>query len=329
MYELRAVGLTYLSSLAHESWRPIHYSSSLSFSIPIPSSLHCTASQRITSHHIGLCSLLVPFTLLLLLAWSSVLAVTLPYRLAHLYRAPPSPPPKLCSTSPAALEIWFSSPTTANDRPGLLAFVLQSFLPTTSLHDHPTSTHPFAQLGELLPSVACTKPSLSTKTSSVSNHGRTRPRSCSPEGPDWYVSAYYSMFQLHYGHPLDRFTRFISTCSDKHSGMTGSDHIITGSSLNPNKPIEGSPTVRFASANEEIEPVPLDNNESIPPRSQQEELSIKELSQSLQSTQLQGRRMSHFAFEPVSLPASRVCSDFLIHTCFCPNIRYGRSPSTE
>lgn len=327
MYELRAVGLTYLSSLAHDSWRPIPYSSSLSIFIPIPSSLHCIASQHLTLD-IAVClrSLLcccccpgLPY---------SVLAVTLPYRLAHLYRAPPSPPPKLCSTSPAALEIWFSSPTTANDRPGLLAFVLQSFLPTTSLHDHPSSTHPFAQLGELLPSVACTKASLSTKTSSVSNHGRTRPRSCSPEGPDWYVSAYYSLFQLHYGRPLHRFTRFISTSSDKHSGMTGSYH-ITGLSLNPNKPIEGSPTVRFASANEEIEPVPLDHNESIPPRSQQEELSIKELSQSLQSTQLQGRRMSHFAFEPVSLPASRVCSDFLIHTCFCPNIRYGRSPSTE
>ncbi|KAL5325699.1 hypothetical protein ACEPPN_006829 [Leptodophora sp. 'Broadleaf-Isolate-01'] len=91
-------------------------------------------------------------------------------------------------------------------------------------------------------------------------------------------------------------------------GPIGSDH-ITGSSLNPIKPAEGSPTVRFASANEEIEPVPLDDHKDIPqPRSEQEVLSIKELSQSLQNTQLQGRRMSHFAFEPVSLPASRVPS---------------------
>lgn len=105
--------------------------------------------------------------------------------------------------------------------------------------------------------------------------------------------------------------------------MTGSDH-ITGSSLNPIKPAEGSPTVRFASANEEIEPVPLDDHKDIPqPRSEQEVLSIKELSQSLQNTQLQGRRMSHFAFEPVSLPASRVCLVFLIHICHCPSIRTG------
>ncbi|KAL2066492.1 hypothetical protein VTL71DRAFT_2563 [Oculimacula yallundae] len=89
-------------------------------------------------------------------------------------------------------------------------------------------------------------------------------------------------------------------------GPIGSDH-ITGA-LNSSKP-EGSPTVRFASANEEIEPVPLDDDQQIhEPRSTVEEQNIKELSQSLQSTQLQGRRMSHFAFEPVSLPASRVPS---------------------
>ncbi|XMA10682.1 hypothetical protein WAI453_003473 [Rhynchosporium graminicola] len=92
--------------------------------------------------------------------------------------------------------------------------------------------------------------------------------------------------------------------------MAGQDPVSQkgsiGSSLDSSRP-GGSPTVRFASANEEIEPVPLDDGQPIQEtRTSQEEQSIKELSQSLQSTQLQGRRMSHFAFEPVSLPASRV-----------------------
>ncbi|CZS88644.1 related to protein kinase NPR1 [Rhynchosporium agropyri] len=94
--------------------------------------------------------------------------------------------------------------------------------------------------------------------------------------------------------------------------MAGQDPVSQkgsiGSSLDSSRP-GGSPTVRFASANEKIEPVPLDDGQPIQEtRTSQEEQSIKELSQSLQSTQLQGRRMSHFAFEPVSLPASRVPS---------------------
>ena len=70
----------------------------------------------------------------------------------------------------------------------------------------------------------------------------------------------------------------------------------------------GSPQVRFASTNEEIEP--LSNPLASDPASNQQfgadETQLKELSQNLQNTQLQGRRMSQFAFEPVSLPASRV-----------------------
>lgn len=104
--------------------------------------------------------------------------------------------------------------------------------------------------------------------------------------------------------------------------MTASPDHITGSSLNPAKPVEGSPTVRFASTDEEIEPEALDANPASAQRiSKTEEQSIKELSQSLQSSDLQGRRMSHFAFEPVSLPASRVCLIFSIHARGCPNIR--------
>lgn len=80
------------------------------------------------------------------------------------------------------------------------------------------------------------------------------------------------------------------------------------SAAHPTQP-SGSPQVRFASTNEEIEPSsnPLELEPSTNERSAADETTIKELSQNLQNTQLQGRRMSHFAFEPVSLPASRVC----------------------
>lgn len=81
----------------------------------------------------------------------------------------------------------------------------------------------------------------------------------------------------------------------------------TSSILQAGRP-EGSPTVRFASANEEIEPKPLESDAAPQQISEQEEQSVKELSQTLQSSDLQERRMCHFAFEPFSLPASRVRS---------------------
>jgi hypothetical protein len=87
------------------------------------------------------------------------------------------------------------------------------------------------------------------------------------------------------------------------------DH-ISASGLETSKAAEGSPTVRFASVNEEIAP---DNQTaldfSLPAQGERviDDQRIRELSQSLQGSHLQGRRMSHFAFEPVSLPASRVC----------------------
>ena len=81
----------------------------------------------------------------------------------------------------------------------------------------------------------------------------------------------------------------------------GSDN--TKTPLQSEQPSEGSPSVRFASVNQEIEPESLD---TIPDISGQDKEKLKELSQSLHGTQLQERRMSHFAFEPVSLPASRV-----------------------
>jgi hypothetical protein len=65
--------------------------------------------------------------------------------------------------------------------------------------------------------------------------------------------------------------------------------------------------VRFASVNEEIEPVNLDAVQSSQAVSGNDVDKLKEISKSLHGTHLQERRMSHFAFEPVSLPASRVC----------------------
>lgn len=74
----------------------------------------------------------------------------------------------------------------------------------------------------------------------------------------------------------------------------------------------GSPSVRFASATQEIEPEkslePLSGIPSIQEPSP--ERDIRELSATLRSTQLQSRRMSAYAFEPVSLPASRVRASF-------------------
>lgn len=92
--------------------------------------------------------------------------------------------------------------------------------------------------------------------------------------------------------------------------------IESESNAHPVRPdqISGSPQVRFASTNEEIDPPsnPLELEPSTNERSAADETSFQELSKNLQNTQLQGRRMSQFAFEPVSLPASRVCRGSLI-----------------
>lgn len=83
------------------------------------------------------------------------------------------------------------------------------------------------------------------------------------------------------------------------------------SSTKPSQP----QTVRFASVNQEIEPshsiqslTTLPSNISIsnPEFSPEAQEEIRKLSRSLQSSPLQQRRMNHFAFEPVSLPTSRV-----------------------
>ena len=64
--------------------------------------------------------------------------------------------------------------------------------------------------------------------------------------------------------------------------------------------------MRFADVNEEIEPANIDAVTSSQAISEKDEEKLKEISKTLHGTHLQERRMSHFAFEPVSLPASRV-----------------------
>lgn len=98
------------------------------------------------------------------------------------------------------------------------------------------------------------------------------------------------------------------------------------SSTKPSQP----QTVRFASVNQEIEPshsiqslTTLPSNISIsnPEFSPEAQEEIRKLSRSLQSSPLQQRRMNHFAFEPVSLPTSRVSKPLyeLAFETFFPN----------
>ncbi|KAF7869720.1 hypothetical protein EAF04_004504 [Stromatinia cepivora] len=75
---------------------------------------------------------------------------------------------------------------------------------------------------------------------------------------------------------------------------------------------EGSPQVRFAAVNEQIAPNEgfsgLCDDKAAHEKSNKEQSDLDQLSKTLQGTHLQERRMSHFAFEPVSLPASRIPS---------------------
>lgn len=75
--------------------------------------------------------------------------------------------------------------------------------------------------------------------------------------------------------------------------------------------VPGSPAVRFASSSQEIEPVQLDETNTTSASGEAggsggPGQQLRDLSDSLSGTHLQSRRMSHFNFEPVSLPASRV-----------------------
>ena len=81
------------------------------------------------------------------------------------------------------------------------------------------------------------------------------------------------------------------------------------------------PAVRFASVNQEIEPThslqapvtaeseDLARNNEISPEDQEQ---LRTMSRNLNESQLQRNRMSNYAFEPVSLPVSRVRLAFSI-----------------
>ncbi|KAK6600189.1 Serine/threonine-protein kinase oca2 [Botrytis cinerea] len=87
--------------------------------------------------------------------------------------------------------------------------------------------------------------------------------------------------------------------------------------LNGKSSTEGSPQVRFAAVNEQIAPdasfAGLDHSTAVQNMSNKEQVDLDQLSKSLQGTHLQERRMSQFAFEPVSLPASRFFESTLPH----------------
>lgn len=82
--------------------------------------------------------------------------------------------------------------------------------------------------------------------------------------------------------------------------------------------------VRFSDKDQEIQPShSLDETQSgddprsrqdVPPEVQKE---LRDLSISVQKSRLQTKRMENFAFEPVSLPASRVRSP--LRTCVSPH----------
>lgn len=76
--------------------------------------------------------------------------------------------------------------------------------------------------------------------------------------------------------------------------------------------------VRFASVNQEIEPDRSLQSQTSEKEAQNAPVAanwdpnakddIRSLALNLQDTRLQESRLRHFAFEPVSLPASRVCT---------------------
>jgi hypothetical protein len=79
----------------------------------------------------------------------------------------------------------------------------------------------------------------------------------------------------------------------------------------------GPHAVRFSSVNEEIEPkqslYTMDSTPTKPQLSGEIEAEIRALTSPMHGTHLQTRRMSNFAFEPMSLPTSRVCITFLFY----------------
>ncbi|KAL8732464.1 MAG: hypothetical protein Q9166_002677 [cf. Caloplaca sp. 2 TL-2023] len=112
--------------------------------------------------------------------------------------------------------------------------------------------------------------------------------------------------------------------SSQEQGISSFGHVI-GISLSyvPSMPTihdnaEPEQAVRFASVNQEIEPAQTmessttqDSGTAMPqnPLTPEAQAELRSISLGLHSSQLQQRRMSNFAFEPVSLPVSRAPSN--------------------
>lgn len=113
-----------------------------------------------------------------------------------------------------------------------------------------------------------------------------------------------------------------SCCPDLPPQPPSSQAEAEPSANNPSAPNAQQPAVRFASVNQEIEPahslqavrkITSDNAKlarELSPEAQQE---IRNLAMTVQKSRLQESRMSNFAFEPVSLPPSRVGPLFIVH----------------
>ena len=104
--------------------------------------------------------------------------------------------------------------------------------------------------------------------------------------------------------------------SDKPNVQVPERETISATDEKSTEPQDSSRTtaVRFSSKLEEIEPEhSLHTAETLThdspkygPMSVEEQANLRQISQTLQNTQLQHRRLADFTFEPVSLPASRV-----------------------
>ena len=101
--------------------------------------------------------------------------------------------------------------------------------------------------------------------------------------------------------------------------MEQENQTVLGTATTESPPIPQNSThgqaVRFSSVLQEIEPshslhtlntLTSDSSKSWEPLSPEAQEEIRLLSRTLQESHLQSQRMSHYTFEPVSLPASRV-----------------------
>jgi hypothetical protein len=77
--------------------------------------------------------------------------------------------------------------------------------------------------------------------------------------------------------------------------------------------MDSHPGVRFADNLEEIDPLSTDsgaNTRPVADLAPEAKEEIRNLAMSLQKSRLQESRLTNFAFEPVSLPASRVSQNY-------------------